>query len=225
MGAPISIVIPTLNAEKGLMKSLPALMEGLPRGLIREVIISDGGSDDQTQRLADQSGAVFITGEASRGGQLRRGAEIAKGDWFLFLHADTELSQGWSEVIERHLASNQPGYGKLQFAGGGLAGKVVACWANLRSRLFGLPYGDQTLLIPRSLYQKIGGFQDIPLMEDVAMARSLKGRLAALEYTARTSPERYKRNGWLRRGGRNIVILTRYLLGASPERLAEAYRR
>lgn len=225
MSAPISIIIPTLNAQAGLMLSLPALMEGLPKGLIREVIVSDGGSTDATQRLADQAGAVFLSGEASRGGQMRRGAEAAKGDWLLFLHADTILSEGWSSAVEAHLPSQQPGYGQLKFVSGGMAGRFVAKWANLRSAVFGLPYGDQSLLVPRSLYEQVGGFQDIPLMEDVAMARALKGRLRPLDYVAQTSAERYQQAGWLRRGARNLLTLLRYRLGTSPERLAEAYRR
>jgi len=225
MRAPVSVVIPTLNAEGGLPETLLALMEGLSAGVIREVIISDGGSSDATKRIAEDAGAVWVEGAPSRGGQLRRGAEAAGGDWLLFLHADTELSAGWCNAVEAHLSSGQAGYGRLRFSEGGFAGAFVAGWANLRSRLFGLPYGDQTLLVPTSLYNQIGGFQDIPLMEDVAMARALKGRLAPLGYTALTSAARYERDGWLRRGRRNLWILTRYLFGASPEQLAADYRR
>lgn len=225
MRAPVSVVIPTLNAEGGLPTALLALMEGLSAGLVREVIVSDGGSSDATRRIAEDSGAVWVTGAASRGGQLRRGADATEGEWLLFLHADTVLSPGWSKVVETHLGSGHACYGRLQFAKGGLAGSIVAAWANLRSRLFGLPYGDQSLLMPATLYRQVGGFEDIPLMEDVAMARALKGRLRPLPYTALTSAARYQRDGWLRRGRRNLWILTRYLFGASPERLAADYRR
>lgn len=225
MRAPISIVIPTLNAEGSLPTTLLALMEGLSSGVIREVIISDGGSGDATQKIAEDAGAKFVTGPASRGGQLRRGAKAAEGQWLLFLHADTHLSPGWSQVAETHLATKQAGYGRLRFAGGGLAGEIVSSWANLRSRLFGLPYGDQSLLIPASLYNQIGGYPDIPLMEDVAMARALRGRMRPLNYTAMTSAERYQRDGWLRRGRRNLWLLLRYLNGAQPEKLAAEYRR
>ena len=225
MRAPISVVIPTLNAEAGLPATLVALMEGLPKGLIREVIISDGGSTDATQRIAEDAGAVFLSGAPSRGGQLKRGADTAKAEWLLFLHADTVLSTGWTQHIEPHLKTGQAGYGRLQFAEGGIAGQFVSRWANLRSGLFGLPYGDQSLLLPASLYRQVGGFEDIPLMEDVAMARALKGRLRALNYTALTSADRYKRDGWLKRRRKNLWLLTRYLTGAQPEKLAAAYRR
>ncbi|UZD91485.1 TIGR04283 family arsenosugar biosynthesis glycosyltransferase [Cognatishimia activa] len=225
MRAPISVVIPTLNAEDNLPATLLALMEGLSTGVIREVVISDGGSTDATQKIAEDAGAVFVSGPASRGGQLRRGAEAAEGKWYLFLHADTILSPGWSKAAEQHLETGQAGYGRLRFAAGGLAGDLVSRWANLRSSLLGLPYGDQSLLIPASLYDQVGGFQDIPLMEDVAMARALRGRLRLLDYTALTSAERYQRDGWLKRGRRNLWLLMRYLNGAQPEKLAAEYRR
>lgn len=225
MRAPISVVIPTLNADQSLAKTLIALMEGLPQGLIREVIVSDGGSTDATQQIAEDAGAAFIKGAPSRGGQLRRGAEAAKGKWLLFLHADTELAPGWSRIVEAHLDSGQAGYGQLAFEGGGVPGQLVATWANLRSRLFGLPYGDQSLLVPAALYAQVGGYPDIPLMEDVAIARALKGRMRPLKYTAVTSAARYQREGWLRRGRRNIWLLLRYLTGAAPEKLVADYRR
>lgn len=225
MRAPVSVVIPTLNAEKGLPDTLVALMEGLPTGIIREVIISDGGSEDATCRIAEDAGAVFLTGAASRGGQLKRGAEAAQGDWLLFLHADTRLSAGWTTKVEAHLRSEQAGYGHLRFSDGGPYGRVVAGWANLRSRLFGLPYGDQSLLVSRNLYQQVGGFQDIPLMEDVALARALKGQMKPLGIVATTSAARYQKQGWFRRGRNNIWLLLRYLTGASPEQLAAEYRR
>lgn len=225
MRAPISVVIPTLNAEGSLPTVLLALMEGLSSGVIREVVISDGGSSDGTQKIAEDAGAKFVVGPASRGGQLRRGAEAAEGKWLLFLHADTILSPGWSQAAEMHLESGQAGYGRLRFAGGGFAGHIVSRWANLRSSLFGLPYGDQSLLVPASLYQQVGGYQDIPLMEDVAIARELRGRLRALNYTALTSADRYQRDGWFKRGRRNLWLLVKYLNGAQPEKLASEYRR
>ena len=147
MRAPLSIVIPTLNASEALPACLAALIEGLNAGILREVIISDGGSNDATQRIAESAGAQVITGPPGRGGQLRRGVEAAQGAWVLVLHADTNLAPGWSEVVADRLAGseNQAFYGDLAFDRGGVPGAVVARWANLRSRFFGLPYGDQGL--------------------------------------------------------------------------------
>ena len=227
MRAPVSIIVPTLDAADDLPATLASLAEGLQAGLIRELILSDGGSADAIGAVADAAGAVLIAGPKGRGGQLRRGAQAAQGDWLLFLHADTRLGPGWAGAVLAHLRDNadRAAYFRLRFRASGPAPRVVAGWANLRARLFGLPYGDQGLLIARDLYLAAGGHPDIPLMEDVALARALSGRLAALDATAHTSAARYQRQGWLRRGGRNLLILVRYLLGADPARLARAYAR
>ncbi|WP_377186631.1 TIGR04283 family arsenosugar biosynthesis glycosyltransferase [Ruegeria meonggei] len=224
MPAPISIVIPTLNAEDVLPASLHALMEGLHSGLIRELIISDGGSTDLTAQIADEAGAEIVTGPASRGGQLQCGCEAAKADWLLILHADTVLQGGWSKVVSDHLPIGKPATFRLAFRAHGFGPTWVAGWANLRSRVFGLPYGDQGLLVPRQTYLKAGGYPDQPLMEDVALVRALPA-ITLLNTRAVTSADRYERVGWVRRGVRNLWTLTRYFLGADPERLARAYRR
>lgn len=224
MRAQISVVIPTLNAGDALGECLRALMEGLEQGVIRELIVSDGGSTDTTCATAQAWGAKVLEGTASRGGQLRRGAVVAQGDWLLFLHVDTVLSTGWTKAVKAHLAKpKQAGWFHLAFAGGGIAARIVAGWANLRSRL-GLPYGDQGLLIHRDLYAQVGGFPDQPLMEDVALARALRGRLMPLPAIAVTCAEKYRTQGWLRRGSLNLWTLIRYCVGASPERLARSYR-
>jgi rSAM/selenodomain-associated transferase 2 len=225
MRAQISVVIPTLNAETALAGCLGALMEGLEHGLIRELIVSDGGSEDATRAIAAAWGAEVLEGAASRGGQLRRGVAAAKGDWILVLHADTVLGAGWCDAVRGHLSDKETaGWFRLSFDQSGMAAKIVAAWANMRSR-FGLPYGDQGLLIHRDLYDLVGGYSDQPLMEDVCIARRLRGRLRSLGAVAVTSAEKYRRQGWLRRGGRNLLTLLRYLVGTSPEVLAQAYRK
>ncbi|MEM5542888.1 TIGR04283 family arsenosugar biosynthesis glycosyltransferase [Sulfitobacter sp. AS92] len=226
MRAPISIVIPSLNAATALPACLAALVEGLQAGLIREVIVSDGGSEDGTATLAEGWGAEVLSGAPSRGGQLRRGCEVARGDWLLVLHADTVLAPGWTDAVQDHMAGGggAAGWFRLRFDQRGMAPRLVAGWANLRSG-FGLPYGDQGLLLPRALYDEVGGYPDQPLMEDVALARALRGRLKRLSGLAITSAEKYRRQGWLRRGGRNLLTLGRYALGASPDDLAQSYRR
>ena len=224
MPAPISIVIPTLNAGESLPTTLQALMEGLHSGLIRELIITDGGSTDSTQDIAEEAGAEVVTGTASRGGQLRRGCKVAKGEWLLVVHADTVLQDGWGKTVAEHLVTGKPAAFRLTFGASGFWPAWVAGWANLRSRVFGLPYGDQGLLVPRQTYLSAGGYPDQPLMEDVALVRALP-RVTLLKARAVTSADRYARVGWLRRGARNLWTLTRYFLGADPERLAQAYRR
>ena len=228
MRAALSIVIPTMNAGQALPGCLAALMEGVEAGLIRELVVADGGSQDATQTIADEVGAVFLSDRASRGGQLRRGADAAQGTWLLFLHADTQLAPGWSEAVVSHIADRpeQAGYFRLQFDKRCGPARMVAGWANLRARMFGLPFGDQGLLISRALYEEIGGFADIPLMEDVAIARALgRKRMAPLPSIARTSARKYATEGWFRRGARNLSLQLRFFFGASPERLAQSYRR
>lgn len=225
MPAKISIVIPTLNAQAALPQCLEALMEGLSEGLIRELIVSDGGSTDATVQIADAAGAEVVTGPASRGGQLRRGCAIARGDWVLVLHADTVLERGWTTAVGDHINnSGQGAHFRLKFRAGGFGALWVAGWANLRSGVFGLPYGDQGLLIRKTDYDAVGGYPDQPLMEDVALVRALP-RLVGLPVTALTSADRYQRAGWVRRGARNLWTLLRYFAGVSPEKLAQAYRR
>ncbi|MEQ9695693.1 TIGR04283 family arsenosugar biosynthesis glycosyltransferase [Shimia sp. SDUM112013] len=226
MRAPVSVVIPTLNAEGGLPACLSALFEGVQAGLIRELVIVDGGSEDTTQEIAQEAGATLVETSPSRGGQLGAGARASEGEWLLFVHADTVLSEGWSAAVEPVLSNpDRAHYFKLRFDQGGVPARIVAGWANLRARLFGVPYGDQGLLVSRVVYNANGGYPDIPLMEDVAIARALKGRLRVLPATAVTSSAKYRKQGWLRRGARNLTTLTRYLLGASPESLAQSYRR
>ena len=227
MRAPISIVVPTLNAAEELPGMIASLCEGLNAGLIRELIVSDGGSEDITRQLADEAGAVIVEGAPGRGGQLRRGIAAAGADWLMILHADTHLGPGWTAAVAAHLRDNPDcaGYFRLEFRATGAAPRAVAAWANLRAKILGLPYGDQGLLISRSLYDEAGGYADIPLMEDVAMARALRGRLSGLAATAHTSAARYRSQGWIRRGMRNLITLTRYLAGADPGKLAEGYRK
>lgn len=223
MRAPISVIVPTLNAQQHLGGCLESLMPGLEAGLIRELIVSDGGSDDATVALAKAWGADVVTGPASRGAQLRRGCDAAQGRWLMVLHADTRLGADWVGAVIAHLETDKAGWFRLAFDRGGRAGRFVAGWANLRSRL-GLPYGDQGLVVPRRLYDMVGGYPDQPLMEDVAIARALSGQLAMIDAVARTSAVRYQRQGWLKRGARNIWTLARYFGGASPHDLVQQYR-
>ena len=227
MRAPISIIIPTLNAGEELPETLACLGEGLKAGIIYELVVSDGGSEDATRQIAEEAGALIVNGAPGRGGQLRRGAAAAGADWLLVLHADTHLGPEWVAAVTAHmkLSPDRAGYFHLGFRAAGAAPTAVAVWANLRSRMLGLPYGDQGLLISRSLYDEAGGYADIPLMEDVALARALRGRLTRLAATAHTSAGRYQRRGWIHRGALNLITLIRYLSGADPRKLAEGYRR
>jgi len=223
MRAPVSVIIPTLDAAAELPATLAALREALVCGLVGEIIVSDGGSRDVTLALAKAAGALIVTGPASRGGQLRRGCARARGDWLLIVHADTRLAAGWAKVVSAHLESSQrPACFHLAFRAPGAAARMVAAWGNLRTRVFALPYGDQGLLLRRSDYEAVGGYPDMPLMEDVALARRLP-RQVCLPAAASTGARRYLGEGWFRRGARNLHMLLSYWLGADPSQLAARY--
>lgn len=227
MPAPISVIIPTLNSASELSACLSTVMEGVEAGLICELIVVDGGSTDDTCAIAAEWGADVVKVSASRGGQLRAGGAAAKGDYLLFLHSDTRLEAGWTDAIARQLGQG-PACFKLSFRAKGIMARITAGWANLRTRLFGLPYGDQGLFIARDIYHSVGGYLDQPLMEDVAMAQALKRdrhSIVLLPAIAATGAEKYESQGWITRGVRNIILLLRYLLGASPASLAKKYPR
>lgn len=226
MPAPISVIIPALNAAADLPQCLDSLVPGLTASLIREVVLIDGGSTDATRAMADGAGCNVVQSSPGRAKQLISGATVARGDWFLFLHADTSLSPDWVERVNEHLEQrpDQAACFTLVFRSDARAARWLAARANRRTRWLGLPYGDQGLLISRSHYQTIGGYPDIALMEDVALVRAIgKQRLSILSAEARTSPAKYERDGWRRRAYRNAWLVLRYALGADPNELAKRY--
>ncbi len=221
--APISVVIPTLDAEEELVSLLADLVAGAD--LLREVVVSDGGSADGTVAAALGAGARVVAGAPGRGGQIARGCRAAAGDWIWVLHADTGLPPGWSAAAVAHMARGGAGWARLAFRSDAPAAKRVAAWANWRARRLGLPYGDQGLLLPRVMLEDAGGYEDVPLMEDVRLVRRLRGRLRRMDLTITTSAARYESEGWTRRGARNLALMARHAAGASPEALAARYRR
>lgn len=195
-----------------------------------EVLIVDGGSDDDTPALARQLGARIINAERGRGMQLRAGGRAATGDWLLFLHADTILAGDWPGAVVRFAADPanryRAAYCRLGFDDDRPAHRLIAAAANLRGRLLGLPYGDQGLLIHRDYYRTIGEYPALPLMEDVALVRRIGRRnLTRLPgVTAITSAGRYRRYGAIKRVVRNWICLGAYVIGVSPDRIAGFYR-
>ena len=236
MPAPLSVVVPTLEAEAGLARTLASLGAANEGGLIREVVVTDGGSADATLAIADEAGCRVVTGAPGRGGQLARGAEAARAPWMLFLHADTELEDGWAAEAAALMARGGAA-GAFRHAfrragappAGAALGRAVSLGTNLRTRALRLPYGDQGLLIAKAHYARAGGYADVPLFEDVGLVRRIVaegGRAALRPMRARavTSPERYERDGYVRRVARNQGLVLRYLRGTPPARLADLYR-
>ena len=224
----LSVVIPTLNAAASLPMCLAGLRDARARGLIDQVVVADGGSHDATREIARDAAAIVVESDPGRGRQLAAGARAAAGDWLLFLHADTRLSPGWTHALLSHLARPDArevaAVFRLAFDEVSPAAERVARLANWRTRRLGLPYGDQGLLIARPLYERVGGYADVALMEDVALARRLgRRRLRVLPATAATSAGRYRRQGWWLRPLRNLSILTLWFAGVPTAVLRRLY--
>jgi rSAM/selenodomain-associated transferase 2 len=215
----ISVVIPALNEEACLPRAVRSVSADA------DVIVVDGCSHDRTREVAEGLGAAVLSCPPSRGGQMGAGARRARGDWLLFLHADTWLEPGWAEAI-RALGPEAPG-GAFRFAidATGRAYRLVEAAVDLRSRFLGFPYGDQALFVRRPVYDLLGGMAPIPLMEDVDLVKRLRGsgRLASLRLRAFTSPRRWEKHGVLATSFRNWGLLALYAAGVPPSRLASLH--
>jgi len=227
----ISILIPVLNEEESLRRMLPHL-EQFP-GI--EVIIVDGGSRDGSavllQSWSDRPTTqerIVLFSERGRARQMNAGAKRAAGEILLFLHADSFLPSRALEAIEEAVRSSGVVGGAFRFRVDSrhFFLKFVERMANLRSRFLQLPYGDQGIFVRRPIFERLGGYADLPLMEEVDLIRRLKkeGELVLLEEAVTTSPRRWLREGVYRTSFRNLILLGLYFAGVHPRRLANRYR-
>lgn len=223
----ISVVIPTLNsARQGLGATLSALVPAVVDGLVREVIIADGGSTDHTLAIADEAGCEIVSSDGGRGRMLAQGVQKARFSWFLFLSPDAELEAGWhheaAQFIERvAIGRRSASAAVFRFAldDEGMMPRVIERGAAMRSFLK-LPGGEQGLLISRALYEEVGGYKDLPFMEDIDLVRRLGGRrVSVLRSRALVSASRYRQDGYMKRALTNQFCLALYLAGVAPERL------
>lgn len=220
--------MPTLNAAPHLARSLAPLVSGVADGVVRELVIADGGSTDDTLTIAEGVGAQIVASARGRGAQLIAGAAAAKSPWLLFLHADTALSDNWGEEVARFMAradgAMRAAVFRFAFDDSSFSAGVVTFWVGVRNRALALPYGDQGLLVSRAFYDALGGYRDLPLMEDVDLVRRIgRARLQMLNARAVTSAEKYRRDGFGKRSRRNLGLVARYFMGADPTDLAKLY--
>lgn len=227
----ISVVIPTLNAQHGLAETMTSLVPAAVDGLVCEVIVTDGGSTDRTFDIADGAGAEIVKAPQGRGAQLRAGAERARFPWLLFLNPGTYLDAGWERDAAQHIERVESGRRKAAAAtfrfvldDEGFGARMAERMAALRIGLLKLPYGDQGLLLPRTLYDEVGGFAALPLLEDVDLVRRVgRRRLAVLNARAVMDGERYRRDRSLTRSARAQACLGLYLAGVPVKAIAAVF--
>jgi rSAM/selenodomain-associated transferase 2/rSAM/selenodomain-associated transferase 1 len=211
----LSIVLPVLNEEAGLAKVLRPLADADDL----ELLVVDGGSVDRTVDIAQGFGARVLVTRPGRARQMNAGAALASGDVLLFLHADTHLPEGFSQTVRATLADGcVAGAFRLRIDGEHPGLRWVAWGANLRSRLLALPYGDQALFLPARRFYDMGGFADLPWMEDLEFVRRLRrtGRIAIAPTAVTTSARRWQSWGILRTTLIHQACLAGYLLGIPP---------
>ena len=220
MAGPISVIIPTLDSARHLPRALAPLVDGMHEGLIREVIVSDGGSQDETVEIADAAGCTVVLSEPGRAKQLLNAVARAKGKWLLILHPQTALARGWTEEVALFLQFNEARKRAATFklAFDDKSAKGVLFWARLRAQVMKLPHGDQGLLISRFLYDGLSGYRDTP-NEDIDLAHRIGGkRLVFLETEAVTSADAYRRAP---NAAASVGMMARYFLGADPVEMAK----
>jgi rSAM/selenodomain-associated transferase 2 len=234
MAMPISVIIPTLNEEQTIMATL-AHTAALG---FDELIVVDGGSLDQTPVLVEsyrrrtqspaQSPIRLVTAPSGRARQMNEGAKASGGEILLFLHSDTQLPGDAKTIIDTTLADQRMVGGRfdVRFDRPSMWGTIISRMMNWRSRLSGIATGDQALFVRRPVFEQMGGFADMPLMEDIDFSRRLKrkGATAALTATVTTSFRRWERHGPLRTILLMWALRFLYWIGISPSNLLEWYK-
>jgi len=223
----LAIIVPALREAANLARLLPALRAAAPGA---EIIVADAGSDDGTREVAARvAGVTVLTCERGRARQMNAGARAAHGDTLLFLHADTVLPDGFEASITRALAEPGVVAGRfdVRLDNPRWPFRMIASLMNLRSRWSGISTGDQALFVRRNVFEALGGFPDIPLMEDIELTRRLKrrGRQAALRERVTTSARKWEREGVARTIGLMWTLRLLYACGVSPARLHRWYYR
>ncbi len=227
----ISVIVPVLNDGPVLRQ----LLDALPANPDCEVIVVDGGSDPAVDAAcALRRDVHLLRAPAGRAGQMNAGAAAGTGQWLFFLHADSRLPPGWRTAITAsgtdgnavsHAASPVGGWFRFALDDRAWQARVIERLVAWRVAVFSLPYGDQGFFVRREVFAAMGGFRDIPLMEDVEFVRRLvrQGPVRRSPLPLTTSARRWHRDGWFRRSTRNVGLVCLYFLGVDPARLARRY--
>jgi rSAM/selenodomain-associated transferase 2 len=229
----ISVVIPALDEAARIVRTVESVIapgvEGVERAEGVEVIVVDGGSRDETCRLARDAGARVLVSPRGRARQLRLGFEESSGSIVLFLHADTDLESGWQEGVREALSDPGCAGGAFafRFAERGFRERWIERGVALRVAMFRLPYGDQALFVRRSVLEQMGGIPIVAMMEDLDLVRGIKraGRLRMLSWRATTSSRRYLARGTLRTIVAHQLALLGWWLGWDRDRMAQRMGR
>jgi rSAM/selenodomain-associated transferase 2 len=223
--AKISIIIPTLNEATNIQKAIATTQPSINI----EVIVVDGGSSDRTVEIVQSLGRVVIISSPGRAVQMNTGAMAASGEILLFLHADTLLPKGFEQMIRTAL--QQPGTVagafNLQINAPGLGMRWVEKGVEWRSHFWQMPYGDQAIFLTKKVFQEIGSFPELAIMEDFELIRRLKrnGKITIIPVPVITSARRWLQKGIWQTTLMNQIVIIAYLLGVSPERIRSWYRR
>lgn len=219
----VSVIIPTLNEEEWIAGAV----ESAFAAGANEVIVADGGSDDRTTRKATAAGARVLLTERMRAKQSNLGAHAASHDNLIFLHADSQLPAGAAEAVDDALQRADFGGFRIRFLEASRGLTFAAAAVNLRTRISRCPWGDQAQFIRRETFLEVGGFKEMPLMEDYELAIRMKrrGLTTILPMTVTTSGRRFLRKGLVSTAAQNWRTVIRYRLGANVEDLARSYRR
>jgi len=222
MSPRVTIISPVL----GDADALRALLRQLPTTPDLQIVVVDGGTDPQIEAVVSaHGGATLRRSPPGRAHQMNAGATGATSEWLLFLHADSTLPSGWLDAVTSLDDAPAGGWFRFGLDDPAWQARIIERLVAWRVRHLRLPYGDQGLFVRRRIFEQLGGFREMPLMEDLEFVQRLvhAGPMAELPLTLGTSSRRWRRDGWCRRSMRNLAIQTLYFVGVSPERLARWY--
>jgi rSAM/selenodomain-associated transferase 2 len=220
----VSVIVPVLADDE----ALTALLGQIPPDSGVDLVVVDAArSSAVAAAVAGRTDVRLIHAPQGRARQMNAGAEVARGEWLLFLHADSRLPDGWLSILEERCGGAVGGWFGFALDDPAWQARWIERGVAWRVRLFRLPYGDQGIFVRRSAFEALGGYEEVPLMEDVDFVRRLRaaGPVVELPLALTTSARRWRQDGWLRRSVRNVCLVILYFAGVPPVRLARWYSR